>query len=144
MITVAIILVLLGGSLTAFLKFNKLQAIEADARQLVSEVNRVRSLAANLQYPAGCTSLTGFNVKSDIDLSGVIVTTMCNSGNVVVTTPDLLKASVYSAAFDITFSPGSGYLVGGTDQEIQIEDIVDSSTIKKVTVGTYGTIFISL
>ncbi len=143
MVTVVVILVLSGGAMAAFLKFNRTQTIVNDARQLVAEINRVRSLAVGLQYPNGCVTLKGYNIKSVLingSLAGVTVTALCSPGDIVSPPSLLLNSSEFNSAFDITFAPESGYLTTGADAEIIIRDNIDATVTKKVTVGVYGTI----
>jgi prepilin-type N-terminal cleavage/methylation domain-containing protein len=146
MVTVVVILVLSGGSISAFLKFNKTQTIGSDARQLASEINRVRSLAVSLQYPAGCDNLITYRVESVLIgsvLSGVLVTAECSSGDIVSSPTKILNSSEFSSAFNITFTPGTGYLTTGTDAQITIRDVLDTTVTKIVTIGVYGTTSVS-
>lgn len=143
MITLAIVLILSGGGVAAFLKFNKTQAMDSDARQVVSEIGRVRALAISLQYPAGCTELQEYTIASIAvggSLSGVQVKAVCNSGEVVSAPTTILNNSVFTAAFTATFTPGTGYLTTGMDMVINIQDNIDATLTRKITIGTYETI----
>jgi Tfp pilus assembly protein FimT len=146
MVTIVIILVLSGMSISAYLKFNKSQTVETDARELISQLNRARSLASNLVYPSGCNSLLGYNAKS-VDVNGVhnglVITALCSPQNISSPTAKVLLNTYFSQPIDITFIPGSGYLSTGTDLDIIIKDKVDVSTTKKITVGTYGLTFLN-
>lgn len=153
MVTIVILLVLSGTSISAYLNFNKTQLIENDARQLVTELNRVRALAASIVYPSGCTTLRGYNLKS-VDIngvhSGVVMTAKCLPADIANTANKLLKETYFSMPsstldqpFDVTFQPGNGYLSTGQDIVITIRDSTDLSTIKKITVGAYAPAFIS-
>ena len=147
MITVTLLLVISGGSLSAYLSFNKSQTMESDAREVVAEINKVRSLAANLIYPTGCVSLSGYSIKSDAAATGLIVTAVCASGDVVTTAPGLLKSSLFAAPFTVdvlVFAAGSGYLASGTNYVITIKNSDDADTTKKITVGAYGTTYLSM
>ena len=68
-------------------------------------------------------------------------TTLCDSGNVVGQSIQILKSSVFTLPFDITFLPGSGYLSTGTDQSVTIKDIKNPTVTKIITVGTYSDIY---
>ncbi len=138
MVVMLVIVMASGGALTAYLKFNEKQAISSDARQFVGEISRARSLASSLQYPAGCVGFRGVNVKSDTSRSGLIVTTQCNSGNFSETKANFLLVSTFTAAFDITFLPGSGYLSTGSNQTIVISDNRTTPNTISITVGNYG------
>ncbi|KKT40607.1 hypothetical protein A3K29_04310 [Candidatus Collierbacteria bacterium RIFOXYB2_FULL_46_14] len=144
MIVMAMIVLMAGGSIAAYLRFNTNQQIVNDARQLIAELSKARSSAATLQYPLGCTGLTGINVRStviDSNLVGLESTTLCGSGNVIGSPIQILKTSLFDVVFDITFLPGSGYLSTGADQTIVIKDINNPTVTKMVTVGTYSDIY---
>lgn len=140
MMVTTIILVLSGGSIAAYLNFNKTESIKNDARNLISEIFRVRTLASSLQYPTGCNSLKGYNIKSDVLLSGVTVTADCDPTDVTFPAVKLLTGSIFTQAFDITFLPGSGYLTNDIDQPIVIKNSNDATMTKTITVGVYGNI----
>mgnify|MGYP001584132449 CR=1 FL=1 len=144
MVVMAMISLMAGGSIAAYLRFNTNQELDNDARQLMTEFSKARSSAATLQYPSGCSGLTGVRVRSivigDI-LNGMETTTLCDSGNVVGQSIQILKSSVFTLPFDITFLPGSGYLSTGTDQSVTIKDIKNPTVTKIITVGTYSDIY---
>ena len=140
MMVTTIVLILSGGSITAYLNFNKTESVKNDARNLISEIYRVRTLASSLQYPTGCSSLKGYNVTSDALLSGVTVTADCDPDDVIFPAIKLLTGSTFTQAFDITFLPGSGYLTNGSDQQIVIKNSNDATVTKTITVGVYGNI----
>lgn len=147
MVTVVIIVVLTGGSISAYLNFNKSQSIDSDGRELMTAISRARALSANLVYPTGCTKLKGYSLKSaDVSgiHSGVIVTAKCDPADIVGVTEKLLKSSYFLSPFDITFSPGSGYLASGVDLDIILRDITDSTISKTVSVGVYGMTSLSM
>jgi prepilin-type N-terminal cleavage/methylation domain-containing protein len=141
MVTIVVVLVLSGTSIPAFLKFNKTQTIDSDSRQIISELNKNRSLASNLVYPSGCVHLSGYEVKSDVDLTGFVVSAKCFPSDVISASPNLLKSSKFLNAVDITFNSGSGYLDSGTETLITIVNNDDVDTKKVVTVSVYGSSF---
>lgn len=148
MVTITILVVLSGVSISAYLNFNKLQSVDTDVRDFVSEVNRVRSLASSQTYPPGCVSLKGYNLRSiDVDgvLSGVVVTAMCDPVDIVQPTENVLKSSYFASSistdslpFDITFTPGNGYTSTGSDVIINLRYINDPTTQKSITVSAYS------
>jgi len=140
MTVTAIVLILAGGSVAAYLNFNKNQSMDSDARSLVSEIYRVRNLASSMQYPTGCTSLKGYNIKSDISLTGLLLTVNCVPSNVMFPVVKILSVSVFTNAIDVSFLPGSGYLINGADQQITIKNSNDVTVTKIITVGQYGNI----
>lgn len=143
MMVMSIILILSGGALAAYLSFNKSQVVGNDARNFASEIARVRSLSANLDYPAGCDSLKGYEVKSSLidgELSGVTVTAKCSPAEVIFPVTQALFGSVFSAPFELVFLPGSGYLSTGDDLMITIQNKDDQSITKTVLIGLYGRI----
>lgn len=140
MIVTLIILILSGGSLTAYLNFNKSQSVMNDARTLSTEIYRVRTLASSLQYPPGCDSLKGYNLKSDDDLTGVVLTADCDPEDVIYPAVRLLHGSVLTVGFNITFLPGSGYLESSSDQQITLQNTNDSMITKTIIVGALGSV----
>lgn len=145
MVTISIILILSGTSVAAYLNFSKSQSMDSDARQVVSELSRIRSLSENLVYPTGCSSLLGYNVKS-VDVgslrSGIVTTVVCSPASIVGATQKLLSSTYFSAPFDITFMPITGHLQSATDTEISIVNAIDSTTDKTISVGALGLISI--
>ncbi len=140
MVVTLVIVMLTGGALTAYLRFNEKQVILNDVRQLVGELNRSRSLAASLQYPAGCTGFQGVNVKNDLANTGLTVTTQCTSGNFPETRSSVLTSTTFTASFDFTFLPGSGYISTGSNQTIVISDNKNIPNTMTVEIGNYGKI----
>ena len=142
-VVVSIIAILSGSSIAAFTKFNERQALGNDARQLVTELIKAKNLAASMQYPTGCLMLRGINIKSVSiagSLSGTQIVSMCDTGNVSQAILLTLKSSVFSAPLDITFLPGSGYLLAGVDQSTTINYKQDETLTKTITINTYGQI----
>lgn len=142
MMVMVIIMILFGGSITAYLNFNKSQVVNNDVRNLSTEIYRVRTLAATLQYPTGCSSLKSYTIQStEVNnvLSGVIVSANCDPTDVVSPAKKILLGSIFSAPFSLVFSPGSGYLKNGTEETITIKNINDATVSKVLTVEVYGT-----
>lgn len=137
MITMVIVVLLLGGSLAAYLSFNRSQSMQNDARQVLSELNRARTMAASQQYPAGCISLNGVNVAGVAGGTDIKVTTQCEPQDSEKVT-QVLTSSTFTASFDITFLPGSGYISDGADEGIIIQSGGSPPATKTIVVGTYG------
>lgn len=143
MLVILIIVILSGGAFTAYLTFNKSQSTGNDARNFAAEIYRVRTLAASLQYPTGCSSLKGYNLQSNNingELIGITLTVDCDPVDVTNSPTQILTSSVFGQAFDITFLPGSGYLSNGTDTVVTITNKVDQTIFKTVTIGAYGVV----
>jgi len=142
-VVMVIILVLSGGAISAYLNFNKIQAINNDVRNLGTELHRVSVLAASLQYPVGCESLSRYSVTSTpigSELTGIIVSADCDPVDVVNPAVRVLSSSIFTEPFIVNFLPGSGYLQGGADQTITIRYSSDETLTKELTIGAYGTI----
>lgn len=137
MLVMTIIVVLFGGSITAYLTFNKNQVTKNDARNFVAEIYRVRTLASSMQYPTGCTSLKGVNVLGSAGGTGITVITQCGSGNYSGAVIKVLTSSTFTSAIDITFLPGSGYLGSGANTEVTIVNESDPTITKVVSIGAY-------
>lgn len=143
MLVLTMIVVLFGGSITAYLTFNKNQTTKNDARNFVAEIYRVRTLASSLQYPTGCSSLKGYNLQSTLvngDLAGVTLTADCDPSDVASAVLPVLTNSYFSGAVNLTFLPGSGYLGGGANTDVTIVNKSDPTITKVVTVGAYGVV----
>lgn len=143
MLVILIIVILSGGSITAYLSFNKSQSTGNDARNFAAEIYRVRTLAASLQYPTGCSSLKGYNLQSSNmsgELTGLTLTVDCDPADVTNVPTEILKSSVFAAAFNLTFLPGSGYLSSGADTVVTITNKSDPAVSKTVNVGAYGVV----
>lgn len=143
MVTIVVILVLSGTSISAYLTFSKNQTLDTDSKSLVSEINRVRSMSGSLIYPAGCTTLRGYNITSSMVngvLSGVAVTAKCLPNDIAISTSELLKSSYFSSPIDLTFLAGSGYLSTGDDITVDIKSRNDPTSVKTIYVSTYGSV----
>ncbi len=141
MVVMLIISVLSGGSIAAFLSFNQSQQLTSDARSVYTEINRARSLAATQQYPTGCTSLHGVNLRStliDGSLTGVILTSQCDPVDIVSPEVKILNNTVFQTPFEINFLVGSGYVVDGEDIDIIVRSPDDASVYKVIHIGAYG------
>lgn len=142
MLVMVVIIILTGGSVSAYLNFNKSQTMTNDARNLASEIYRVRTLSSSLQYPTGCTSLKSYSMKSSLiggELSGATITAKCEPTDQTGSPIKILTGSVFVAPFELIFLPGTGYLEGA-EQAITIQNINDLSSSKVITVGSYGTV----
>lgn len=142
MLVMVVIVILTGGSVSAYLNFNKSQTMANDARYFAAEIYRVRTLASSLQYPTGCTSLKSYSLQSSLisgELSGVTITARCDPANQAGSPIKILTGSIFVAPFELIFLPSTGYLEGA-EQAISIQNINDSSSSKVITVGSYGTV----
>lgn len=143
MVVMVVILFLSGGSIAAFLNFNRTQVINNDSRNLSVELSRVRTMASSLQYPVGCSALGGVNITSaqvDGKLNGVKVTTLCNPSNIESPVTRVLTGSIFQNDFDITFVPGTGYTQNGSEYQIVVVLEADSSVTKTVSVDALGVV----
>jgi prepilin-type N-terminal cleavage/methylation domain-containing protein len=138
MITIVIVVLLSGGALAAYLNFNKSQTMQNDARRVLSELNRIRTMATSQQYPVGCTSLKGVKVEGVAEGTELTVTTQCGSGNYAGGVIEVLTSSNFSSAVDITYLPGSGYISDGAGKEIVIHDDVSPTVTKTISVEANG------
>ena len=143
MVVVAAIIILTGGSIAAYLNFNKTQVMNTDAQNLAAEIRRVKTLAASQQYPTGCGMLESYIISSEVvndSLTGVRVTANCSPTDVIYEINDLLINSYFSAPFVMNFLPRSGYISNGADQTITLIHDADETYTRNILVGAYGTI----
>jgi len=142
MVTITVLMIMSGLSLSAYLKFNNGQNIQNDSRQLIAEINRVRTLSSTLQYPTGCSGLTGYRIRNTSSTK-IQVTAEC-AVPIVYDEVTILKTSEFTQNFDVTFLPGSGYLEDtSSDVAVPIRDNSDNTLVKTITIGVYGTVFVS-
>jgi len=83
MVSVTLIVILSGMSLSNYFQFSQRQAVLNDARNLVTELRKVQAMARNLVYPENCIGLQGYEMQSVGDQS-VSVTAVCSSGSFTV------------------------------------------------------------
>ena len=116
MVTLTILIVISGLSVAGVIVFNQQQGIDDDTKALVSELRRVYSKATGIYYPAGCTSLTGYQVivPSPTGSSNMRVVALCSSGNIAEERNGVLKNSYFPNKEQIAFTiaAGSGRIAG--------------------------------
>lgn len=139
LITITIVVLLTGTAISAYVTFNENRQLDIDARGLLTSVNRVRSMAVFLEYPADCTGLTSFRYESVLGVSGqldsVHIYANCSEGLRGEETVKVLDSSTFATAFGISFLPLTGAIASGIDEQIEINSATGSQRAKTVIIS---------
>jgi prepilin-type N-terminal cleavage/methylation domain-containing protein len=112
MVVVAIIVLLSGMALAGYFNFTRKEAALNDARNLMSEMRKVQSLAKDLVYPNGCNNLTSYELVtscSDNSCKTMNIYAICSGLRVPVKTEEaVLVNNNFSKVIDVFFEAGSG------------------------------------
>ncbi len=139
LVTITIVVLVSGLSLSGYLIYNESRLLDIDAKNLNSELGKIRSKAVFLEYPSLCTGLTSYAVSSDLDIDGqrknIKYTANCNSGTLEPVVVSLLKSSVFLADFSLVFVAQTGYLDPNENVDILIRSEKGNQKTMKVTVN---------
>ncbi len=141
LVTITIVVLVTGTSMSAYLTFNENKRLDVDARNLNTLLNKIRSKAVFLEYPDGCTGLTNFAVSTALNTDGLRTVVRylanCSEGIVAETTEDILESSTFTADFSLVFLPLTGKLESSADEEITIQSIKGVTKTKRVTINQF-------
>lgn len=141
LVTITIIVLVTGASMSAYLTFNENRRLDVDAKNLNTLLNKIRSKAVFLEYPDGCTSLTNFAVSTALNTDGlrtmVKYLANCSEGVVGEISEEILESSTFTADFSLVFLPLTGKLESVTDEEIIIQSIKGVTKTKKITINQF-------
>ncbi len=139
LITITIVVLLTGTAISAYVTFNENRQLDIDARNLLTSVNKLRSKAVFLEYPADCTGLAGFRYESVLGVSGLLDSVYsyasCAEGTRGEETVKILDSSVFGSPFGISFLPSTGAITSGTEEQIEINSTTGSQRSKTVVVN---------
>lgn len=139
LITITIVVLLTGTAISAYVTFNENRQLDIDARSLLTSVNRVRSKAVFLEYPADCTGLTSYRYESVLGVSGLLdsvhIFANCAEGLRGEETVKVLDSSTFASAFGFSFLPSTGAIASGTEVQIEINSATGSERSKTVIIN---------
>ncbi|OGD84009.1 hypothetical protein A2572_00575 [Candidatus Collierbacteria bacterium RIFOXYD1_FULL_40_9] len=140
LITITIVVLVTGTAIAAYITFNESRQLDIDTRSVLSLLNKVRSRAIFLEYPADCTGLTSFGFESAVGTSGLSDSVRffanCAEGVRGEETAKVLEAAVFSTAFSMSFLPSSGAIASYEDQTITISSTKGGQKSKNIIVSS--------
>ena len=115
MVVITIIILMSGTAIAGYFRFSQRQAALNDGRNFSTMLRRVQALAKNLVYPAGCSGLTSYNLKSDDSgfdceiCQYVSVYAVCSGVPIkVIESERVLSKAFFTSPVDVYFAAGSG------------------------------------
>lgn len=139
MVTVTIVVLVTGISISAYLTFSESRQTEIDAKSFLSAVRKVRFKAIFLEYPDDCTNLSSYFFETVSGTSGVLDSVhyyaVCSQGQRGETTEKVLSTTTFDSATSFSFLPISGNLSSTEDVEVSITTIKGNSMTKKIIVS---------
>lgn len=114
-VVITLIIIFSSMSMVAYFQFSQRQETIDDARNFVTVLRRFQAKAKNLVYPAGCTGLVRYNLKSDgfgednETSKKVTAKAICaNNTYTVITGEKVLDKTYFANDVDVNFQAGSG------------------------------------
>lgn len=139
LVVVTIMLVMLGGGIAAFIKFNEKQKAISGGKLILEQLRSAQTLARIGEKPTGCTKLEGYRVSSYVEAgtTKIKVSPVClpaiSSADKITPLPD---GVTLESSFNISFRG----LHGGTnDPETKIV-VKNNTIIYELTVTKGGEI----
>ncbi len=142
LVTVTIIILFSGVSISAYLTFNENRQLDNDARMFNSVLNKIRTKAVFLEYPNGCVGLSGITVTSASNSVGkkTILRHKINCSDKIYDGVDeeVLKSTEFSADFNFKFLPLSGNIEDLQDKVVIVKSQSDNTKTITVTVDKFA------
>jgi Tfp pilus assembly protein FimT len=142
LITVTIIILFSGASISSYLTFNENRQLDNDARNFKSVLNKIRVKAVFLEYPKDCVGFGGILVYSEANTDGkkTILNYKINCADKIYdgVSEDALGASEFSDHFSFIFSPMTGNISDLEDKIIILRDLTDNSKTRSITVDKFS------
>ena len=110
-LVMAIMILLSGSGIVAAVRFRERQALQNDAREVVTLLRAYQTKARGVELPPGCNGLNYYSLA--LSATQAAITAVCASGNVAVKTIEVLKDSTFSGATTVRFQVNTGTVVGG-------------------------------
>lgn len=139
MVVVGIIIVLSGLALAGYYRFTQKQEADSEARNFVTIMRKVQSMAKNLVYPTGCNNLTGYRVFTECSVyndgcNKLSYSAVCGGSEVsVVRNEPVLNSAYFASQVNYVLRAVSGTVepVGtiglGSDGPYEINIAVDAA-----------------
>lgn len=136
-VTITIIVIITVSGLVSYFVFDSKQKTLNEARDFVSLLDKARSSAMTLEYPATCTGLRSYRV-SDGDSAGYLkVEAVCASGTVLVEEKKIFQATDPDINVDVSFLAQTGFLESGVELVIRLTSRDTGSVSRTVTIDPY-------
>lgn len=114
MVAVGIMLLLTGGGIATFIRFNDRQAVQGAANQLQTIFRSAQVKARAGEKPAACDRLTGYRVQTTANTSQVVLSAVCNNGVFAHSTINLQNSVVAEGSYTMTFANLYGGVTGAS------------------------------
>jgi prepilin-type N-terminal cleavage/methylation domain-containing protein len=142
LITITIVVLFSGASISAYLTFSENRQLDNDARNFNSSLNKIRNKAIFLEYPEGCIGLSSFSVSTGLNASSKrsVLKYQVNCSNKVYDGLDdeVLKSSEFYSDFSIVFLPQTGNISDLVDRTIILQTINDVTKTKNVVIDKFS------
>lgn len=114
LVTLSIAMLLTGGGIAAFIRFNDRQSVQTAARQLQTVLRSAQVKARAGETPSGCDRLTGYRVQTTASNSQVVLSAVCTNGVITHTVSNLPNNVISEGSYAITFANLYGGVTGTT------------------------------
>lgn len=122
LVTVSIMLILVGGGIANFVRFNERQLVQSNGKEVKSLIEAGRARARSGDTPDGCAGLQGYRVTGLANSDVVNLEAVCGNDDYVVSTHTLptrgagASMSVrFASDTEVTFKLLHGGVEGDTD-----------------------------
>lgn len=133
-ITISILLLIMGGSMSALGAFKERRGAQADALKVAEKLRSAQVRASAVEVPSGCTGVRSYTVN----MSGANLTVLvsCTSGGPITLTEmaTRLENSVFTPVSSVVFNSPTG-----TANQTTI-GVCSSPTLYEVTVSGSGNV----
>ena len=142
LITVTIIVLFSGASISAYLSFNENRQLDIDAKYFISVLNKIRLKAVFLEYPRSCVGFSGISINTSLNASGkrTILSHKINCSDKIYDGLDevVLTSSEFSADFSFDFLPITGNISDMLDKNIVLQSQSDGTRTISITVDKFS------
>ena len=103
MVTVIIMMLMLGGGISAYITFNERQTLSGDVKSLQTFLRSAQKKARVGDLPSGCEHLQSYLVSMDVGSSQANMVAQCTNDDYVVDTLYLNDSIELDSNFDVEF-----------------------------------------
>lgn len=115
LVAVSIVLLLTGGGIAAFIRFNERQSVQAAALQMQTIIRAAQVKGRAGEQPEACGRLMGYRVQTTAGSGQVILSVVCDDGTFIHTTYQLANNVVTEGSYNMFFRNLYGGASGGTN-----------------------------
>jgi len=115
MITITITMLMLGGGIAAYIRFNDRQTLQGAAKQLQTQMRSAQKKARVGDIPSGCDRLVDYRVSMVAGESDVNLDATCTNQTIRISTTTLNSSVSVNSDFVIAFKVlhgGAEYITG--------------------------------